>query len=214
MYSRDEIEVDGKIVKRHELPSLDDLGVKYGTGKSSIFHDFLIHYEEVLRGRAINTVLEIGAGYPNVLTTIYGASLRMWSDFFPRAKIYCLEKEPACLINDGNIRSFLCDQSNLEQIRQILFEHRINPDLVIEDGSHIWSHQIISYNAIYPILKSGAIYIVEDLHTSVYWKEQWKDQEQCPLDFFSALKDFSIIKTNINAANLRIRGIVGIGVKP
>ena len=210
---------------------LDDIGKKYGTGKSSEFHDFLRYYEVALAGKQIKSVLEIGIGAA-------AQSLRMWSEFYPHANIYGFDINPQFLINEGNIRSFLCDQSNIEGVRRIIQDNGINPDVFVDDGPHIWSFQISTYKAIWSLLKSGAIYIVEDLHTSCIWPQCWKDQEERPLDFFFALKHFAIIKTNwdkltndeISALNtnksinylplndnhaddLRKVGIVGIGIK-
>jgi len=39
-------------------------------------------------------------------------------------------------------------------------------DIVIDDGSHLCSHQITSYKALYPYLNPGGIYFTEDVTTS------------------------------------------------
>lgn len=211
--------------------TLDEIGVKYGTGKSSLYHGFLAHYERALQGKEVKSVFEIGIGKGAM-------SLRMWSEFFPQAMVYGIDNEKEFLINEGNIRSFFCDQSNPKWIRQILQDNKIVPDIFIDDGSHIWSFQISTYNVIWPLLNSESIYIVEDLHTSCIWAQCWKDQDQSPLRFFSALKNFVIIKTNWDKLNedevaelnanrildyhplddshaddLRKVGITGIGIK-
>ena len=40
-------------------------------------------------------------------------------------------------------------------------------DIIIDDGSHKMNHQQISFDVLFPHLKSGGIYVIEDLHTSV-----------------------------------------------
>jgi cephalosporin hydroxylase len=39
-------------------------------------------------------------------------------------------------------------------------------DIVIDDGSHVFEHQIASFEALFPLASSTAVYIVEDVHTS------------------------------------------------
>jgi len=183
--------------------TLEDIGRKHGTDKSKLLHNFLVHYEEILKGRNIKTVLEIGIER--------GASLRMWAEFFPQARIVGLDNNPMTLINEGHIESFLCDQSKADVIQAVLNEHEIDPDLVIDDGSHFWSHQMISFNTIYPLLKDGSIYIVEDLHTSLA-NALFNDQVQNPLEYFRGLPNFTIIRHDNDHPVFKI-SITGIGIK-
>ena len=41
-------------------------------------------------------------------------------------------------------------------------------DVIVDDGSHVSAHVILSFETLYPSLKPGGIYIVEDIGTS-YW---------------------------------------------
>ena len=41
-------------------------------------------------------------------------------------------------------------------------------DIIIDDGGHHMHEQITSFETLFPHLKSGGLYIIEDLHTS-YW---------------------------------------------
>ena len=67
--------------------SLNDIGLETGTDKSSRAHDYLGYYENALRGLSrIDRILEIGVHE--------GASLRMWRDFLPRARIVGLDLLP------------------------------------------------------------------------------------------------------------------------
>ena len=42
-------------------------------------------------------------------------------------------------------------------------------DIIIDDGSHVNEHQILTFEYLFPKLKPGGVYIVEDIHTS-YWE--------------------------------------------
>jgi hypothetical protein len=41
-------------------------------------------------------------------------------------------------------------------------------DVVLDDGSHIASHQRVSFDVLYPLLGEGGSYLIEDMHTA-YW---------------------------------------------
>ena len=41
-------------------------------------------------------------------------------------------------------------------------------DLIIDDGSHVNAHVITTFEVLFPLLKTGGLYVVEDTQTS-YW---------------------------------------------
>jgi len=41
-------------------------------------------------------------------------------------------------------------------------------DIIIDDGSHLNEHVVPTFKLLFPCLKKGGIYVVEDTHTS-YW---------------------------------------------
>ena len=46
-------------------------------------------------------------------------------------------------------------------------------DIVLDDGSHVASHQRISFDVLFKLLSEGGLYMVEDLHTS-YWRGHYE----------------------------------------
>ena len=40
------------------------------------------------------------------------------------------------------------------------------PNVILDDGSHVASHQLESFKVLFPLLQDGGIYIIEDIHTS------------------------------------------------
>lgn len=149
--------------------SLDRLGLKYGTDKASNHHNFLQFYERFLghlRQLPI-TLLEIGV--------YQGGSIRTWEEYFPNARIIGMDIDP-------NTRRFatqritieMADQSNIQDLVRVGVQH--GPfDLIVDDGSHIWDHQILTLQYLYPFLRPGGYYILEDIDTSygTYYTEQY-----------------------------------------
>ena len=143
-----------------QLPSLDSLGLKFGTDKASGRHDYLSFYAtflEEMRHEEVR-VLEVGVQF--------GSSLRMWEEYFPRGTIVGADIHPGVkTFTSERIRTEIVDQSNLEDL--VLLGTKHGPfDVIVEDGSHMWGHQIGTLKALFPFLKSSGIFIVEDLHTN------------------------------------------------
>jgi hypothetical protein len=142
------------------VKSLDELGRANGTDKSSVKHDYLVMYEQALRHLRLTSVslLEIGV--------FKGASLRTWRDFFPRGRIVGVDIDPAALQYAGErMEVYLGDQDDPEGLRSFV-EAQGPFDVIVDDGSHMWRHQISTMRALLPLVKPGGFYILEDLHTS------------------------------------------------
>src|SRR5208337_5037275 len=95
--------------------SLCDIALKYHCDKHpEIGHGYTPYYSELLHGRNIKRILEIGIGgiacMGYIPDYVVGASLFMWQDYFPEAEIVGWDIDPDALINADHIKSLLCDQ--------------------------------------------------------------------------------------------------------
>lgn len=113
-----------------------------------------------LRGHDIG-FLEIG---------VYkGGSIPMWKGYFGvDARLTFLDIDPNCaaLVLPGTVVE-IGDQSDAAFLTQM--SARRGPfDLIVDDGGHHMNQQIASFDALWPQLNDGGLYIVEDTHTS-YW---------------------------------------------
>ena len=107
------------------------------------------------------SILEIGIG----TKTTY--SLDMWLKLFPNAFIYGIDID----YDDQGERFtiFKADQSDENQLNAV--KDRLKNENVFfinDDGSHMPEHQLLTFNTLFPLLKEGGIYIIEDVETS-YW---------------------------------------------
>jgi hypothetical protein len=147
--------------------SLSDLAVRFGSDKWGD-HWYTPHYEryfEPYRELAVK-VLEIGVG-GNSMPDVGGESLRMWKHYFRRALIYGLDIYPKTGIAESRLQVLCGDQGDERFLDSMARE--LGPfDIVIDDGSHLNHHVITSFNALFPHVRSGGMYVVEDLQTS-YW---------------------------------------------
>ena len=148
--------------------NLASLAAAFGSDKHGS-HFYAQHYQthfEKLRKRKLN-VLEIGiGGYENPQAG--GESLRMWKAFFPHSQIYGIDIFDKSPHDEKRIRTFQCSQTDRDRLNGIISEIG-GVDIIIDDGSHINQHVIETFGILFPLLKDGGIYAVEDTQSS-YWE--------------------------------------------
>jgi SAM-dependent methyltransferase len=127
-------------------------------------------YESYLRDLADRpiTLLELG---------VYaGRSLRTFASYFPNGKIIGVDIEGDGLDFAGfpNIVFARGDQRKAEELDAICAAHAPDGlDVIIDDASHYGTWSLASYTALFPHLKPGGLYFIEDWTTG-YW-DDWPD---------------------------------------
>jgi len=120
-----------------------------------------------------------------------GGSARMWRQYLhPQSIIVGLDINPACkAYEDQNKNLFIRigDQADPEFLGKVVDE--FGPfDLILDDGSHICSHMIASFNHLFlDGLTSPGVYLVEDTHTN-FWESD-RDQRYSFTDLSKDLVD-------------------------
>lgn len=165
------------------MATLQELGLKYNTDKA-YFHKFCDDYETFLRGKNISVIVEVGIEN--------GSSLRMWSGYYPDAKVIGIDICEDKLINEGNITSYFGDQSSP---KETILPYIHGCDLFIDDGSHLWNHQVNTFEAVFPFMREGSVYIMEDLHTSLLIGSMYDTNTTNPLEY---IKKFVLNNDNIS----------------
>jgi cephalosporin hydroxylase len=114
------------------------------------------HHFAKFVGRPIN-LLEIGVSH--------GGSLQLWKAYFgSKAKIWGIDIDPRCEeYGEEQIYVLTGDQSDSKFLEH--FNSMGNTwDIIIDDGSHIPEDQSTSFRALWPKVKPGGIYLIEDCH--------------------------------------------------
>lgn len=122
-------------------------------------------------------LLEIGVAW--------GGSLFTWQRYFPQAKIIGIDTNPDCKKFEGdNIKVCIGDQADVDFLKKVNEEN--GPfDIVIDDGGHMMNQQLASFKTLFPLLKNGGYYVIEDYHTS--FVEKYQDGGEKTLDFLKNL---------------------------
>lgn len=121
-----------------------------------VYHRFFGRY----RGQPIK-FLEIGVQN--------GGSTRMWRDYFgPSAHIIGVDVDPACkALESEGFEIWIGDQASPEFWQSFLEKHP-KLDIVLDDGGHTMQQQIMTFEALFPIITDGGLYLCEDTHSSYF----------------------------------------------
>ncbi|NEE14157.1 class I SAM-dependent methyltransferase [Streptomyces sp. SID7499] len=161
-------------------PDLSELARRYRTDKWGGLHWFTGLYERHLREfRELPVrILEIGiGGYGNA--TLGGESLRMWKRYFPRGLVFGVDIFDKSAVDEQRITTLRADQNDPQALIEV--EEKYGPfDLVIDDGSHVNGHVRTSLETLFPRLRAGGLYVIEDLWTS--YCPGYGGQDRVPVD--------------------------------
>ena len=148
--------------------------IKYPTDKPK-YADFYNRYFGNLNP---STLLEIGV--------LKGGSHRSWMELFPNCRVVGIDIDQSCKDNNKDLEVYIGDQRDPLFLGQLI-SNISSPDIIIDDGSHFMSGQILSFIHLYPHLKTGGIYIIEDINTS--YMDSYYDYEITLIEYMKTLID-------------------------
>ncbi len=122
------------------------------------------------KGVEVRRLLEIGIGFKDLMVPflpagveyVHGSSLKMWEEYFPEAEIFACDIREDALINEGRIRSMVCDQSSPLELGVMCGVYGLIYDVIIDDGSHQYEQQRISARMLLRYSKPS-LYVIEDV---------------------------------------------------
>lgn len=149
-------------------PDLGDLARRFLTDKWGGVHWFADIYEQHPRPyRDLPVrVLEIGiGGYGHPAQG--GEGMRVWKRYFHRGLVIGADIYDKSGVDEQRLVTVVADQSSPDALAAL--DDQYGPfDIIIDDGSHVNSHVRTSFETLFPRLRSGGLYVIEDLYTS-FW---------------------------------------------
>ena len=144
------------------MKTLKEIGSFYKTDK--VQNGYMEHYDSFfspLRLEKLN-VLEIGVKRESP-DTPGACSLKAWKEYFPNSNIYGIDIDAANKVyEEERVEIFIGDQGDKDFLSNVVDKVKTF-DIIIDDGSHVNSLTIASFNELFPHLKSKGIYVIEDL---------------------------------------------------
>ena len=147
-----------ELSKKYDTDKRMDNGIRCRNGV--LGHNYAQHYDNILPHYNIELMLEIGVSW--------GASIKMWYEYFPMAMIYGMDINENRFkkkdLENDRIKIVIGDQGNMYDLLKL--NHAW--DFIVDDGSHKTDHQLLSFEVLFHYLRSGGLYVVEDIHVSKF----------------------------------------------
>lgn len=129
---------------------------------SKLDHPYIKHvfpvYMDHMRDRKVR-LLEIGVKRGNSLT--------MFEEFFPNGQIVGIDRRTSQMTinlnNHPRVQIVKGEQQCTEDLDKCIAKVNKPFNFVVDDGSHRSDHQIASFKYLFPKMKRGGVYFVEDL---------------------------------------------------
>lgn len=173
------------------MSTLNKIAQFYGTDKSSDIHNYCAKYEKYLPFNRYDNlnILEIGI--------LNGKSLKTWKEYFYRSNILGIDITPECKqYEEDRIKVEIGSQADGEFLTKIRNEY--GPfDMILDDGSHMNSHVVYSFQYLWTSLKSGGVYVIEDCGTAY-----WEDYEGGYLKPTTSVETFKSLVDDVNFRGL------------
>ena len=166
-----------------DVSSLEELFQQHGTDKQAMGHAY-VHAYSMLLGpwrHDVRSLLEVGIGtvnssfsanmgaYSSRRKYMPGASLRSWRAFLPNARIVGLDLDAsaarAAADPQQRLEAYGVDTTSAKAVAALdLTEGGKKPfDVIIDDGLHTWAGQQATLLTLWPLVREGGFYFIEDV---------------------------------------------------
>lgn len=165
------------------MKTLDEIstGFRRKTDKSSLFHNYTKLYPlyfEPLRAEKLK-LFEIGIDK--------GSSMKVWKEYFNNAEITGLDILDLKHMTEDRINVVQGDQKDCALLTRT--NGKYGPfDIIIDDGSHHNDDMKATFECLFPLLKPGGIYVIEDIH-ACYSKNAQSNKGMTLIDRLKELVD-------------------------
>ena len=143
--------------------NLQQIGKRFKTDKGShnfkgitylhIYDIFFRHYKKIPM-----SILELGVKR--------GASLRVWKQYFTKGKVFGLDVNPNCKRWEEDRISISIGHQDDKILLDNIASRAGGFDIVLDDCSHINTLMLKSFEYLWPHVKKGGLYVIEDLRNS------------------------------------------------
>jgi hypothetical protein len=148
----------------------------FGIDKGSLHegHMYTPIYQEYMKDFVDSTPVLVEIGIND--SRFPGGCLYFWSTIFEKMEYYGFDITDCSYLpyDKSKIKTFQGDQNNENDLKEFIYKFDLpnRIDFIIDDGSHVSEHIVTSFKTLYPYLKDGGVYFIEDLHAGWAKREE------------------------------------------
>jgi hypothetical protein len=195
---------------RAQYPDSERLDLYKGPG---VLRDLLATVDQL--DRPVRHIFEIGIHH--------GGSTALWNELLAPERLTAIDLSKD--VRNAALARYLetrgdairlhwrTDQADRRQLRAIVDEDGVAPiDLVIDDGSHLLEPTTAAFETLFPLVRPGGWYVIEDWCWEYWLKSPDDDRtlEQSSLPLIQALAPAVAARRDVVASIVVQRGAVGI----
>lgn len=152
------------------FPTFTSLADRFNTDKNRHTgnrHCYARIYDRLLSARRLSMRRLMEIGLYNVFregSQTEMPSVSLWQSYFPFCQVIGVDLTDYSRLNDERFKSFVCNQSKLDDLRGVAA--KLEPgslDVIIDDGSHASFDEQLTLRQFFPLLAEGGWYFIEDL---------------------------------------------------
>lgn len=148
------------------MATLSECAVEFPTDKAALgYTEFYERHFRHLRAEPFE-LLEIG--------TSEGGSLRMWGSWAPYARLVGVDIAPLVEVNTDHVHTVVSDIRDYTPDRPV--------DIIIDDGSHDPAEIVDTLDRLWPHLKPGGFYAIEDMEVHSPTYPNWRPEMAVPTE--------------------------------
>jgi len=127
----------------------------------NVAHNYTKTYEKIMNAYRDDkfNLLEIGIWCPY----FPGSSVKSWPQYFQNATYYGVDIVDCRHLESDRIKIDIVDQRKPESLSRFVKDKQ-KFKFIVDDGCHEEDAIIISLGFLFPMLESGGVYFIEDLH--------------------------------------------------
>lgn len=152
------------------MSELDRLLRKYESS-DKVSNGYLAEYYRLAKEvGAAGRILELGVRE--------GMSLLIWKELFPYGTVMGVDNDKESQWPDGTVK-LIASQDDPEVVK---LAQKVAPDgwdIIVDDASHVGELTAKSFDMLWPLLRKGGWYVIEDWHVGYlpYWREEYDTQD-------------------------------------
>lgn len=127
-------------------------------------------FAHLFEGKTVNNFLEIGL----FLNELQHTDLNAWTSIFPSANIYGADRKASQLFNSEKIITHIVDQEVAASFDALKTEFDVEFDVIIDDASHIYANTVTTFEALFPVVKTDGMYLIEDIQDAGEGTNDWQ----------------------------------------
>jgi hypothetical protein len=143
------------------MKTMSEIMRRYGTDKDT-HHRYADVYERLFPDRSIvKNVLEVGLAE--------GGSILAWREIFVNANIVGVDKEYCPVERGPRLEIHQANQRDRDALRRIAGNRQF--DMIVEDASHILDNNLLTLFFLWPYVKEGGYYVIEEMQDVHCYKD-------------------------------------------